>query len=159
MSADTGETVTVRPRKVRWVCWISAVVIMGFFVVVAVLMPRSATGVYFRFADQIAVVVIGVLIAGGIVLLTRPRVRADAQGAEVRNVLTTHYLPWDLVREVTFPDGAAFARLELPGDEYVAMLAIQAADGAYAADALDRIRRLHAAAHTPAGKPTPSQDP
>ena len=43
------------------------------------------TGVYFRIADQVAMVMIGALIAGGVLLLARPRVRADADGIEVRN--------------------------------------------------------------------------
>lgn len=159
MSADAGETVLVRPRTVRWVSWVCAVVVVGFFAVVAALLPRSATGVYFRFADQVALVVLGVLIGAGILLMTRPRVRADVDGIEVRNVLSTRYLTWDLVREVSFPDGASFARLELPGDEYIAVLAIQAVDKEHAATALERIRALHAAAHARADDRVQPRDP
>jgi hypothetical protein len=103
--------------------------------------------VYFRFADQVAVVLLGLLIAAGVLLLARPRVRADADGIEVRNILTTHRYPWRDVVRVAFPDGASWARLDLPDDEYVPVLAIQAVDGQRAVEAVRRVRALHAAAH------------
>ena len=80
-------------------------------------------------------VLIGLFIAGGVLLLARPRVRADAGGIEVRNILVTRTLPWEVVRAVAFPDGASWARLDLPDDEYLAVLAIQAVDGPRAVDA------------------------
>lgn len=141
------DALVVRPRKLRWAAWAGAVATVVFFVVVAVLLTESTTGVYFRFADQVAMVVLGLLIAAGILLMARPRIRADQTGIEVRNVLTTRFLPWELVRGVSFPDGASFARLDLPGEEYVAMLAIQAVDGEHAVAAIRRVRQLHAAAH------------
>jgi Bacterial PH domain len=49
---------------------------------------------------------------------------------------------------VAFPDGASWARLDLPDDEYLPVLAIQAVDGQYAVDGISRIRALHAAART-----------
>ncbi len=48
---------------------------------------------------------------------------------------------------MAFPDGASWARLDLPDDEYVSVLAIQAVDGTRAVDAITRVRALHAAAH------------
>ena len=83
------DTVVVRPRKTMIVAWIGAVAVFALFVVVAVLLRTADTGVYFRLADQVAMVVIGALIAGGVLLLARPRVRADAEGIEVRNMLVT----------------------------------------------------------------------
>ncbi len=142
----TTETVVVRARKTMIVAWVCAVAVLTLFVVVAVLLRTSYTGVYFRLADQIAMVMIGALIAGGVLLLARPRVRADADGIEVRNVLVTRTLPWDVVERVAFPDGAAWARLELIGDDYLPMMAIQAVDGQRAVDGIRRVRALHAAA-------------
>jgi len=86
------------------------------------------------------------LMAGGVLLLARPRVRADAAGIEVRNVLVTRTLPWDVVERVAFPDGASWARLELIGDDYMPVLAIQAVDGQRAVDGIRQVRALHAAA-------------
>jgi hypothetical protein len=135
--------VVVRPRKVLIAAWVGAVVTVGFFTVIAVVL-RSNTGVYFRLADQVALVLLGLFIAGGLLLLARPRVRADAEGIEVRNILVTRRLPWALVERVAFPDGASWARLDLPDDEYLAVLAIQAVDGHNAVDAITRVRALHA---------------
>jgi hypothetical protein len=139
--------VVVRPRKVLISAWIGAVVTLVLFTVIAVLLRNSPTGVYFRFADQVALVLLGVLIAAGVLLLARPRVRADADGIEVRNILVTHRYAWSDVVRVAFPDGASWARLDLPDDEYVSVLAIQAVDGTRAVDAITRVRALHAAAH------------
>ena len=141
-----GETVVVRPRKVLIAAWVGAVAVVVLFTVVAVLLRGSETGVYFRFADQVALVVLGLLIAGGVLLLARPRVRADAEGIEVRNILTTQRLSWHVVRRVAFPDGASWARLDLPDDEYLPVLAIQAVDGYRAVEGIARLRALHSAA-------------
>ena len=85
------------------------------------------------------------LLAVGVLLLARPRVRADADGVEVRNVGWPRYLPWELVRAVSFPDGASWARLDLPDHEYVPVLAVQAVDGMRAVEAIRGLRALHAA--------------
>ena len=138
--------VVVRPRKVSILAWVGAVVILVLFVVIAVVLRSTATGVNFRAADQVSLVLLGLFIAGGLLLLARPRVVADAEGIEVRNVLLSRRFPWAVVRRVAFPDGASWARLDLPDDEYIAVLAIQAVDGARAVDAIRRVRALHAAA-------------
>jgi hypothetical protein len=133
-----------RPRKARHVAVAAAVVLVVVFTVVAVLLRRTPTGVYFRFSDQVAMVLLGLLLAGAVLLFVRPRVRAIADGVEVRNVLTTRVVPWDLVLRVSFPDGAPWARVELPDDEYIAVMAIQAVDGRYAVDAIRSLRAVQA---------------
>jgi len=139
-----ADVVVVRPRKVLIASWVGAVVTVALFVVIAVVLRNAPTGVYFRFADQVALMLLGLFIAGGLLLLARPRVRADAEGIEVRNILVTRRLPWSLVLRVSFPDGASWARLDLPDDEYLPVLAIQAVDGRRAVDAITRVRALHA---------------
>lgn len=147
MSTSVGTaTVVVRPFKVAVCAWVGAVVMLVLFTVIAVVLRNTDTGVHFRLADQVAMVVLGAILAGGLLLLARPRVRADAAGVEVRNIIGTRYLPWELVRRVSFPDGASWARLELPDDEYLSVLAIQAVDGHRAVDGITRLRALHAAA-------------
>ena len=138
------EVVVVRPRKMLIASWAGAVVVLALFVVIAVVLRAVQTGVFFRFADQVALVVLGLFISGGLLLFARPRVRADAEGIEVRNVIGTRRLPWALVVRVAFPDGASWARLDLPDDEYLPVLAIQAVDGQRAVDAITRVRALHA---------------
>lgn len=151
-----GPVLVLRPRRTLVVAWVCAVPVVVVFVVVAALLPESDTGVYFRLPDQVAIVLLGLLIAAGILLLARPRVRADARGIEVRNVGVSRYLPWTQVRGVAFPDGASWARLDLPDDEYLPVMAVQAVDGHRAVAGIRRLRSLHAAAQ---GPPTPAPDP
>lgn len=140
------EPVVVRPRKARVAAWVGAVVTVVAFTMIALLLRNSPTGVYFRLADQVALVLMGLFVAAGLLLFARPRVRADAAGVEVRNIVVTRHLPWDAVQRVAFPDGASWARLDLPDDEYLPVLAIQAVDGQHAVDAITKVRALHAAA-------------
>ncbi|WP_232212929.1 PH domain-containing protein [Saccharomonospora saliphila] len=123
-----------------------AVLLLGVFVTVAVLLRSADTGVIFHLSDQVAMVGIGVLLAGAAMVFALPRVRADADGAEVRNVFVTRRFSWDEVLAVSFPDGASFARLELPDHEYHSLLAVQAVDRDAAVEAVRTLRRLHRAA-------------
>ncbi|MCO1658795.1 PH domain-containing protein [Pseudonocardia sp. S2-4] len=135
----------LRPWRAVVLSVIGAVVLLGLFVAIAVVLRNSPTGVYFRLADQVAMVLLGVLLAGGVLLLARPRVRADARGVEVRNTLGTRRFDWADVQRVSFPDGASWARLDLPDYEYVPVLALQAADRGRAVEGITRLRALHAA--------------
>lgn len=134
----------VRSRRAAVVAVVSALVLIGVFTAVALLLRKTPTGVFFRVSDQVAMVLLGILLAGAALLFTRPRLRADADGVEVRNLLFARWLPWDLVVAVSFPDGTPWARLELPDDEYIAVMAIQAADREHAVRALRSLRALHA---------------
>jgi hypothetical protein len=51
-------------------------------------------------------------------------------------------IPWDDVVGVSFPLGARWARVDLPDDEYIPVMAIQAIDKGRAVDAMDRVRDL-----------------
>jgi hypothetical protein len=138
-----GVALVVRPRRIRLFAGALAVVFVAAFVVIALLLKDSNTGVYFKTSDQVAMIGIGLMLAAGALWTTWPRVRADRAGVEVRNMLGTHEFDWGTVRQVSFPDGARWARLELPGDEYVPMLAIQALDRDRAVAAMRELRRLH----------------
>jgi hypothetical protein len=43
---------------------------------------------------------------------------------------------------VSFPTGARWARIDLPDDEYIPLMAIQAVDKDRAVDAMDTVRTL-----------------
>jgi hypothetical protein len=135
--------VVIRPRKLTIVAGASAVVVLALFAGLAVTLRDVYTGVNFRLADQVAMVLLGLLFAGGLLSLAASRARADADGIEVRNILRTHRLPWDAVVGVTYPEGARWARLELADDESVSVMALQAVDGASAVEAIQALRRLH----------------
>jgi Bacterial PH domain len=149
--AAEGPVLVLRPRRVLRAAWVGAIATVVVFVVIAAVLRTSDTGVYFRTADQVAMVLLGLLIAGGILLMARPRVRADARGVEVRNVAGPRYVPWEQVRAVSFPDGASWARLDLPDYEYLPVLAVQAVDGRRAVEDIRRLRALHAAARPAPG--------
>lgn len=141
----TAPAVRARPFRTSIVCTLSAVVIVVVSVVVGVLLKQSEAGTSFHTSDQVAIIVIGVLIAGGFYAFTLPRVTADAERIVVRNVLRTHVLRWPLVEGISFPDGAAFPVLQLHDDETVTVLAIQAVDGERADRAVNGLRTLLAA--------------
>lgn len=139
----TDGVLVIRPWRTAWISSVVAVVLLVVFAVVSVLLRASNTGVIFRLSDQIAMMGVGVVLAAGAMLFATPRVRADANGVDVRNVLVGRRFSWEEVRSVSFPDGASFARLELPEDEYYGVLAIQAFDRARAVEAVRALRRLH----------------
>ena len=148
LTGPGADAVTLRPRALLITAWVCAAGIMVFFAIVTYLLPTEDTGVTFRLVDQVAMMVIGAFVAGGLLLMARPRVRADHGGIEVRNVLTTRWFPWDGVLGVSFPDGASSARLELPDDEYHPVLAVQAVDRGLAVRGVRTLRELHGAART-----------
>lgn len=140
-----------RPRKVRVLSAIGALIFVAVFTVVAVLLRNTPTGVYFYLSDQIAMVGIGVLLACGALMFGRPRVRADLEGVEVRNMLGSRRYAWSDIESVSFPESSAWARLELPDDEYVPVMAVQAIDGEHAVSAMRELRRLRREAEAKAG--------
>lgn len=140
---DAADALVVRPRRVRFFVIPVAVALVAVFVVVAVLLKDSSTGVRFGTADQFSVAAIGVVLALCALVFVRPRVVANAEGVHVRNVLWGQTVPWSVIRAVSFPDGAPWARLELPADEYVPVVAIQATDGERAVLAIRELRALH----------------
>ncbi|KOV85023.1 PH domain-containing protein [Nocardia sp. NRRL S-836] len=143
----TANAVVLRPKKIRKVAWACAVGLVVAFTVVGLLLGNTPTGVIFRTSDQVAMILLGFLLAGGVLLLTRPRVSADATGIEIRNVVTSHRFEWTDVLSISFPDGASWARLELPEDEYISIMAVQAVDREYAVKSVRALRELHKAAN------------
>ena len=65
-----------------------------------------------------------------------------AAGVAVRNLFGYRLFAWDDVCGVSFPTGARWARLDLPDDEYVPVMAIQTVDKLRAVHAMDRVREL-----------------
>lgn len=130
-----------KPRVMSTTACIVAAVIAVAGLVVAVLNDR-ASGAYLRTADQIAMGALALIIAGAVLLLTRPRVKAGKSGLAVRNILGYRLIPWPEVIGVGFPPGKRWARVELDYDEYVPAVAIQSVDGEQAVVAMETIRNL-----------------
>jgi hypothetical protein len=134
--------VEIRPRLTPYFAYAAAVVILAVHIAIGALLKIASTGVIFQTADQVAFVVLGVVLAGAVLLFTRPRLRIGADGVAVRNLLGYRLIPWSDVVDVSFPHGARWARVDLPHDEYVPVLAIQAVDKGRAVEAMDSVRAL-----------------
>ncbi|ADG99082.1 Protein of unknown function DUF2581 [Segniliparus rotundus DSM 44985] len=148
MSGAERPRLVIRPRKMRLLAWVAAVALLVVHVAVGVLLRISETGVYFRISDQVALVVLGLIFAGLALLFIRPRVRVLDAGLGVRNLFAETLVPWDHVLAISFPETSSWARVDVPDDEYVPMMALSAMDGQRA---LDSIRSLRAAVDEHAG--------
>jgi hypothetical protein len=142
----------IRPRRVRRVCWVLAPLVVVFFAVLGALLRGPVGGAptsgVFKGGDQVAMAVLGLLVGGAILLFTRPRVVADAQHIEVRNVFGSHTLSWGVVRGIVFERGNPWVSLDLEDDDTLAVMAVQAADKDRAVAGVRALRALHAASAT-----------
>ena len=120
------------------------IVILATHVAVGFLLKVRSTGVVFQTADQVAIAGLGVVIACVVLLLARPRLRAGKAGLAVRNLLGEKLIAWPDVVDVSFSIGARWARVDLPDDEYIPVMAIQAVDKERAVAAMDAVREVAA---------------
>ena len=134
--------VVVRPRRLTLVCRVVAALVAVVFAVVAITLRSSGGAEVFGRADQVAMVVLGLIIAGIVLGFTRVRVEADVTGLRVRNAFGEKAVPWQVVREVRLDDGQPWASLELQDDDTLGLLAVQANDGARAVEAVLALRAL-----------------
>jgi len=132
----------VRPHLTSYFAYGAAILILAAHVVVGVLLKARSTGVVFQTADQFAMAGLGAVIAGAVLLFARPRLRVGKNGLAVRNMLGEKLIAWPDVVGVSFPMGARWARVDLPDDEYVPLMAIQSVDKERAVAAMDRVREL-----------------
>ena len=151
-------TVTIRPRKVRRVAFVVAPVVIVFFAVLGTLLTGSTgaeDGGVFQPSDQIAMVVLGVFIAAGVLLIARPRVVADEDHVKIQNILGGSDLPWGVVRAVRFDRGNPWLTLELENDDVVAVMAIQATDKEHAVAGARALRGMLAGYRADHPEPAP----
>jgi hypothetical protein len=148
----TENVVTARPQLMTRIGWSCAAFVFAAFVVNALVMKHANAGASFGDKDQVATAVIGFILGGLFVMLTRPALVADTEAVRLRSFLGGYrVVPWELVVRVEFPGNVRFARLVLPGEETLAIYAIQRLDREYAVEAMRGLRRLHAATHPAAG--------
>ncbi|MEO9328540.1 PH domain-containing protein [Gordonia aurantiaca] len=132
-----------RPRKLPRYAIAAAVVVMAIHIVFGLLLTIEDVGVRnLGASDQAAIICIGVLISGCILLLTRPRLRVGPRGVEVRNLVPSRLFPWEQVLGLTYPEKGFGAWLLFPSDEHITVLAVQAGDGPRAVEAMARFREL-----------------
>jgi hypothetical protein len=134
--------VELRPHRSPPFIYAAAFVIAAAHIVVGMLLKIKSSGVIFHTSDQVAIAVLGLVIAGVLVLFARPRLRVGPAGLSVRNLLGDRLVRWSEVVGVSFPAGSRWARIDLPDDEYLPLMAIQAVDKERAVDAMDTVRSL-----------------
>ncbi|HEY2447817.1 MAG TPA: PH domain-containing protein [Mycobacterium sp.] len=132
----------VRPHLTPYFAYAAAFVIVAAHVTVGLLLKIGSSGVIFQTADQVAMAGLGFVLAGLVLLFARPRLRVGAAGLSVRNLIGDRLVPWSDVVGVSFPPWARWARIDLPDDEYVPLMAIQSVDKDRAVDAMDTVRTL-----------------
>ena len=129
-------------RKVA-IGWV--ILVMAAHIFMGVTLDISSTGASFDTLDHFAFPGVGVLISIlSWLALTRPRLRANSDGVEVRNIVGTRFYPWQVLYGLSFPEGDRMARLELPNFEYVPVWALQSGDKSTVIDAVRRFRDLEA---------------
>lgn len=134
--------VELRPQLTPLFAYAAAFVITVALVAVGLLLKLGSSGVVFQTADQVAMIILGLVLAGAVLLLARPRLRVGPDGLAVRNVLSYRLVPWSAIVGVSFPVGRRWARIDLPDDEYIPVMAIQAVDKERAVAAMDTVRSL-----------------
>jgi hypothetical protein len=139
--------VTARPLRAARLAVLAAVVVVVVFGFAAlILRTTSDDGVSFNGADQFGIAGTGLLVALGLLSLTRPRLRADTGGVDCRGFFGGYrHVDWQLVTGVEFPPKARFARLVLPGDELITLYAVQRGDGERSVEVMRQLRDLFAA--------------
>jgi hypothetical protein len=142
VSAQPDWDVQIKPHLTPYFAYGAAAIIVALHVTVGALLKIGSTGVLFRTSDQVAIALLGVVIAGAVLMFARPRLRIGPAGVSVRNLFGYKLIPWSDVVDVSFPRGARWARVDLPDDEYIPVMAIQAVDKERAVDAMDRVREL-----------------
>lgn len=132
-----------KPRKSRIGAWIGGIMFAGAFIALSFsLGAQTEGGGAVHPADQAGMIGLG-LIGGGIILwFLRLRVRADEHGIEIRNVTSTHRLPWELVTDISLADRVQWATVELADDDEVSIMAIQMTDKERAVAAIKHLRAL-----------------
>jgi hypothetical protein len=134
--------VELRPYWTPLFAYGAAFLIAAAHIAIGLLLKIRSSGVIFQTADQVAMAILGLVIAGLVLLFARPRLRVGPAGLSVRNLLGDRLVPWPEVVDVSFPAGSRWARIDLPDDEYIPVMAIQAVDKDRAVDAMDTVRSL-----------------
>lgn len=140
--SDSDWDVTIRPHLTPYFAYAAAFVIAAAHIIVGFLLKVGSSGVIFRTADQVGIGILGVVIGAVVLLFARPRLRIGPAGVSVRNLVNDKVIPWSDVVGVGFPPGARWARVDLPDDEYIPLMAIQSVDKERAVAAMAQVRSL-----------------
>jgi hypothetical protein len=117
-----------RPQRVRAFLYATGAVVVAVLTVIAVLLPGEGHGAW-GLGSRVAMVAVGIAVAGVLALIARPRVVADDHGVTVVNIIRTRRLEWPEIVQVTLRPGDPWAFLDLTDGETLAMMGIQNSSG------------------------------
>lgn len=126
-----------RPRMARIVGLAVGTLVLGAMVVLAILMPSTFTTV-----DRIGFVLFGAAVFGFCWRQATVRLIASEDRVVVRNLFSGRELEWPEIVAVSFPEGDAWAHLDLADGDTLATMALQRADGADGIAAARHLSRL-----------------
>ncbi len=141
---DQSWDLTYRPTQINKLVAGAIAVVIAIHLTFGLLLTYSYTGVDVGWGDKLALIGIGLVISGALLLFTRSRLRVGPAGVEVRNLVSERLYEWDAVRGLGYADKAQWARLLFAHDEHIPVMAIQARDGAAAVEAMRHFRELQA---------------
>ncbi|MFE9742123.1 PH domain-containing protein [Streptomyces sp. NPDC006477] len=133
--------VTFRPGRTRAVLLTAAVVMFVVITAVALMLERLGPG------ERLSFVFTAALLAGVLVLLSRPKVVADYEGVTVVNITRTRRLAWAEILKVNLRPGDAWVFLDLSDGTSLPALGIQPGIAKEAAIRDARALRALAEAH------------
>lgn len=140
--------VIARPVRSARIAWAASAIVLVAFTVTAFVMKHFNAGASFNDADQWGTFVVGLVLAGLLLMPTRPRLYADREGVRLRAFLGGwRTIPWELIVRVDFPSKLRFARVVLPGEEALAIYAVQRLDKERAVATMAQLRELFAQTH------------
>ncbi len=129
-------------RKIA-IAWV--IVVMAIHIFMGITLDIEFTGASITGIDKFAFPGVGVIISVlSWIALSRPRLRANSDGVEIRNIVGTRFYPWLVIYGLSFPEGSRMARIELPNFEYVPVWALQAGDKSTVIENVRAFRELEA---------------
>ncbi len=134
--------VDFRPAKTRAVLLSAAVALFVVVSAVALLLDSLSP------AEKTSFVFTAALLAGILLLLARPRVRADEDGVTVVNITRVRRLAWAEIVRVNLRTGDAWVFLDLSDGTSMPVLGIQPGNGRAAAVRDARLLRALAERHS-----------
>ncbi len=129
-----------RPVKGRLVPRAVAAVFVLLGVALAAALPSAEGPGGFGVVDRVAIVAFLCVLAGGVLVLGRPRVELWDDGLLVVNLLRSRRLDWAEIVEIYLSRNDSWAMADLSDGSTLALMGLQSTDGPVAAAGVAAIR-------------------
>ncbi|MHC0433180.1 PH domain-containing protein [Streptomyces sp. O3] len=133
--------VVFRPTRTRIVLLTVGVVMVVVITAIALILENLGPG------ERVSFIFTGALLFGALVLLSRPKVVADASGVTVVNLTSRRHLAWAEILQVNLRPGDPWVFLDLSDGTSLPAMGIQPGNGKARAISDARALRALAQAH------------